>query len=477
MFTQCPKCETVFRISSEQLKMREGLVRCGDCAEVFNASWHLIDDVDVPTLQRDGTGQTDTAGADAGADELASPLPSLRAPGRPRARDRDDENDSEPGPGFGDDQRIFELDHDLAEELDLDDSSLEQLTPDDIRAALEDDENLYHDRGPSDPARAAARPRPPAKSAGHGRANAPQAPSVPPESGSRPSRARSGAGAGTAPRAEPRLAPPARIAGDTDEDDSGDRDQAHAPAEDDEMVMRPGRLSVPSIDRPVPETPPEPRPVRRSRVPRQLREPAAAGERRAASDGRERVEIRPAITPMQKPEYARLRVGGPGWERSRRQPETAGRFFALVGSLLLIGLLAVQVRFVLIEELAAIPSARPWLSLFCAMAACDVPTRQEPARIDLAQTRVDLHPDVPGALRVRIHVVNRGRLPQPYPSIQLTLSDKDGRVVGRRTYHASDYLGDDGDRMLAPGIMSVVTLNLAHPDDNAVGFQADVVSG
>lgn len=37
MFTQCPHCLTLFRISSEQLKSAGGKVRCCQCTQVFNA--------------------------------------------------------------------------------------------------------------------------------------------------------------------------------------------------------------------------------------------------------------------------------------------------------------------------------------------------------------------------------------------------------------------------------------------------------
>ena len=43
MFTRCTQCETVFRITENQLQAREGLVRCGKCHTVFNASWNLVD--------------------------------------------------------------------------------------------------------------------------------------------------------------------------------------------------------------------------------------------------------------------------------------------------------------------------------------------------------------------------------------------------------------------------------------------------
>lgn len=40
--TQCPHCATSFRVASDQLKLRAGLVRCGACEEVFNALDHLL---------------------------------------------------------------------------------------------------------------------------------------------------------------------------------------------------------------------------------------------------------------------------------------------------------------------------------------------------------------------------------------------------------------------------------------------------
>jgi len=45
MYTQCPKCETVFHITMEQLKVHDGVVRCGRCDNVFNADQQLFSDI------------------------------------------------------------------------------------------------------------------------------------------------------------------------------------------------------------------------------------------------------------------------------------------------------------------------------------------------------------------------------------------------------------------------------------------------
>jgi predicted Zn finger-like uncharacterized protein len=54
-FTRCPGCGTIFRVTAEQLALREGQVRCGHCRAVFDANDHVIaldarrsDDVGVP---------------------------------------------------------------------------------------------------------------------------------------------------------------------------------------------------------------------------------------------------------------------------------------------------------------------------------------------------------------------------------------------------------------------------------------------
>lgn len=41
--TRCTSCHTVFRVVPDQLRVSEGWVRCGKCAEVFNALEGLID--------------------------------------------------------------------------------------------------------------------------------------------------------------------------------------------------------------------------------------------------------------------------------------------------------------------------------------------------------------------------------------------------------------------------------------------------
>jgi predicted Zn finger-like uncharacterized protein len=49
--TQCPHCQTTFRVAHDQLKLRAGLVRCGACKQIFNGIENLLrpDELEQPT--------------------------------------------------------------------------------------------------------------------------------------------------------------------------------------------------------------------------------------------------------------------------------------------------------------------------------------------------------------------------------------------------------------------------------------------
>lgn len=63
--TQCPKCLTRFLVTSEQLGIASGKVRCGHCLEIFYAADHEIKQpADIPSEQPPATFSSDTADED-----------------------------------------------------------------------------------------------------------------------------------------------------------------------------------------------------------------------------------------------------------------------------------------------------------------------------------------------------------------------------------------------------------------------------
>lgn len=82
MLTRCPRCETTFRVTPEQLKARQGKVRCGECQEVFNALDALIEapaTVAMP-VEDAAPGLPAPPADNAPAEEAASVLPAESLP-------------------------------------------------------------------------------------------------------------------------------------------------------------------------------------------------------------------------------------------------------------------------------------------------------------------------------------------------------------------------------------------------------------
>lgn len=83
--TRCPACGTTFRIVADQLKISEGWVRCGHCADVFDATLYLEPWTPDAPLTAGTATQTSplapqpqlTAASDPGEDELVTrpPMP------------------------------------------------------------------------------------------------------------------------------------------------------------------------------------------------------------------------------------------------------------------------------------------------------------------------------------------------------------------------------------------------------------------
>jgi predicted Zn finger-like uncharacterized protein len=51
--TRCPACATVFRVTEAQLASRQGFVRCGQCAKVFDARASLLTEAPAPPEEQE----------------------------------------------------------------------------------------------------------------------------------------------------------------------------------------------------------------------------------------------------------------------------------------------------------------------------------------------------------------------------------------------------------------------------------------
>ena len=111
------------------------------------------------------------------------------------------------------------------------------------------------------------------------------------------------------------------------------------------------------------------------------------------------------------------------------------------GSLLLVSLLAGQVVWFFAQELdQRYPGVRPLLLAFCQYTGCEIAEPRDLSRIHMVSRDVRRHPKYEGALQVTASMVNTLPRRQPYPRLQFTLFNVNGRVIAARIFRPEEYL-------------------------------------
>ncbi|NKB77350.1 MAG: DUF3426 domain-containing protein [Gammaproteobacteria bacterium] len=165
----------------------------------------------------------------------------------------------------------------------------------------------------------------------------------------------------------------------------------------------------------------------------------------------------------------RMRANGVDEYIGKRSNPLATIVWSLV-TIVFIFLLGVQVKYFFVEKYEQHETYRKYLVGFCKVAGCDLSPRREPYSFTLTYTKIELHPQQPSSLRVTVKMVNEAQFSQPYPDLQLTLTDRVGRVVGRRIYSPDLYLPAEKQNLIDPGSLREVVFDLLRPHEKAVGF-------
>ena len=141
---------------------------------------------------------------------------------------------------------------------------------------------------------------------------------------------------------------------------------------------------------------------------------------------------------------------------------------ALLLSLGLLSLIAER------DTLAADARWRPWLERSCETLPCTLPPWREPAAMQLMTRDVRPHPSVPGALLISASFRNQAQWAQPWPQLDLTLSDLNGQPIAQRQFQPDQYLGIGArESLIQPDQTASVTLEVRDPGKQAVAFEFD----
>lgn len=151
----------------------------------------------------------------------------------------------------------------------------------------------------------------------------------------------------------------------------------------------------------------------------------------------------------------------------------------IAGSALLAVLLTAQTAYFNRDALAEYPQLRPFIVEFCQQLGCTIQLSSDVGRIELIQpTGIAPHPRIGNALRLRATMVNRSQKSQPYPLMEVTLTDSTGRALSRRTFVPREYLerATTAEIEMSPNLAVSVLLDVTNPDGKAVGYQIDFVA-
>ncbi|WP_345783903.1 DUF3426 domain-containing protein [Stenotrophomonas pigmentata] len=135
-------------------------------------------------------------------------------------------------------------------------------------------------------------------------------------------------------------------------------------------------------------------------------------------------------------------------------------------------LLGLQIILADRAKLAADAGTRPLVSGLCSVLRCSLPPWHEPSAYSMLSRDIRPVPGQAGALQVQTSFRNDARWAQAWPALRLSLSDADGRVIGRRTLQPAEYLGAGADPLarLEPGQSAQVSFRLREPAAATVAF-------
>lgn len=174
----------------------------------------------------------------------------------------------------------------------------------------------------------------------------------------------------------------------------------------------------------------------------------------------------PSLPIVPAPSFAKHRIQIPVAAVQRGQRWR----WAVIAALML--LLVVQVALADRERFAADARTRPWLEKLCRALSCELPPWREPAAMQLMARDVRPHPSVPDALIISASFRNEARWAQPWPELNLTLSDINGQTLAQRQFQPDEYLGLGARELtIEPNQTASVTLEVTDPGKQAVAFE------
>jgi len=102
----------------------------------------------------------------------------------------------------------------------------------------------------------------------------------------------------------------------------------------------------------------------------------------------------------------------------------------------------------------------------------DAPAKREADKIEMLNYNVFAHPTELGVLLISGAIQNNAEHTQPFPTLEITLTDKQTNIVGLSRFHPREYLPKTIHKGLMPKGMPVsLNLKIKDPGNNATHFK------
>ena len=505
MYTQCPDCSTVFRVTAEALRAAQGRVRCGICSTGFDALENLSESPVARALDEPSHEDTITVEELPGTEFIELSGASQPGEGEPDDRPAGEEPPAEDGPEGGEPgeprdagEGIAEppadpLDglteaalefHGSTEDLEklfvpagpegpgtepMDASlpgAIEEVASRDLSGieVLEEDLSWPDDAGdafdPANPAHVAAVLASSSGKPGRGEhADLDRTDEYPvlvieDYEEARPQEAAADAQPPAATQAEPEEASTVPGPGEDDGDVAPGTDAATGPE-----VAATGTAARDAADE------------------------ATGDEENAAAqpDGKDANEPLDAAPLLIIPEELRRgpsATAADDLEAPLDLDEEAPRRWPLaLAAVLLAAVLGAQAVHHWRQDLVRSPAAGPWMLRAYHALGLELQPPADLARFELRQLGAASDPGQAGRIRVRASIVNQAPFAQPYPLLRLTLQDRFGSTIGARNLAPAEYLPGaamDASGLLGPSQRADAEVVFVDPGREAVGFELDV---
>ncbi|WP_295476599.1 DUF3426 domain-containing protein [uncultured Pseudomonas sp.] len=441
--TQCPHCQTSFKVNYAQLSVARGVVRCGSCLEVFNAAKQLVEQSaqgrEPPTPLSPPVPAEPLTAVPAITVPVIEPPAAAQSPAsaEPPARHaQSDTLDAEAGEDYW---HVSELDLDA---LDLD-GELARLEQREIQQAE------------------AFQAAPPASLSA--RRDAPQTDQ--------------GDWIDSLPNDDVEPAPPRETTPLSARDRDPDLDQNTAEDLDDEPPLHETRTepSLSLTPLPLDDTEPDVTPLE-PRKPAQDNSARLSARDDDADDDTlddEPADPRGRSEPAIRDKALLDLTDDPlqlDWQRPK--PRWGRRLLWSTLVVLALGGLALQYVWYHFDHLARQDQYRPWFQQLCPQLGCKVPSKVDINQLKSSNLVVRSHPDFQGALVVDAIIYNRASFSQPFPLLELRFADTSGQLIASRRFKPGEYLSGEmaGKEEMPPQTPIHIALDILDPGAKAVNY-------